>query len=128
MPDKDLPIHSAYDLYLNRIISKLESLNLMRHNELLSKTGLKICIFDFCGKLKYYMRYFIDVTSEMYLVEDDYENDISDILNRYDLIYFFDDIEFVDENIFYKEYPNRNNFIFVLFSGGKFEEYKIYND
>lgn len=128
MVNKFLLTHSAYDFYLKRIILKLESSNLIRHNELLSKTGLKIGIFDFCGKLKYYMRYFIDITSEMYLIEDDYENDVSDKLNRYDLVYFFDDIEFVDNNIFYKEYPNKNNFIFVLFLGGKIEGYKIYSE
>lgn len=127
MLEEDLPIRSAYDFYLKLIILKLESINLIRHNEVLSKIGLKIGVFDFCGKSKYYMRYFKDVTSEIYLIEDDYENDISDLLSRYDIVYFFDDIDFVHDNIFYKDYPNRNNFIFVLFSGGKFKEYKIYD-
>lgn len=122
----NLSIFNAYDFYLNRILKKLRSTNLSDYNEIINTTGIKICIFDFCGKLKYYMKLFIKLTSDIYLIDNDYENDIYEILGRFDIVYFFDDIEFVSNNIFYKELCNKNKFIFVLFSGGKFVELKIF--
>ncbi|WUR02305.1 uncharacterized protein VNE69_01243 [Vairimorpha necatrix] len=111
---------NIFDFYLCKIKSEVATLHLSKHSQFLVNFNLKFAVFDFCGKLKQYGKYFSNL-GDCFIIEDDWENDISDILDKYDLVYFFEDIENINDNIFYKEFGKDKHFIFIVFSKGNFQ-------
>ncbi|EEQ82300.1 hypothetical protein NCER_101012 [Vairimorpha ceranae BRL01] len=127
MKSKDLNPNNIYDFFLQKIILNLANTHLSKHVSFLSNYNIKIGVYDFCGKLKTYSKYFIDF-AECWVVENDWENDITINIYKYDLVYFFDDIELVDRNLFYNKVVSRSNYLFVLFTKNRFSRIEVYID
>lgn len=115
---------NIYDFFQQKLISYLKNINISLHKYKLFDINVKIIIFDFCGKIKNYYKIFRKENIHIYVAYDCFENEIYPLIDKYDLIYIFVDVEYL------KNFPSlyQKSILFIIFDGPKFLYIKTAND